>query len=84
MANADAADTGALADDLEGSIVDAGSVAGDGAGANAGGITVEALCAAGLRLKDATAVIAKLTGASRREVYQQALARRGRSRSDDG
>jgi len=41
-------------------------------------ITVEALCDAGLGLKDATAVIAKLTGASRREVYQQALARRGK------
>jgi 16S rRNA (cytidine1402-2'-O)-methyltransferase len=40
-------------------------------------ITVEALCDAGISLKDASAVVAKLTGASRREVYQQALARRG-------
>ena len=39
-------------------------------------ITVEALCGAGLSLKDASALVARLTGASRREVYQQALARR--------
>jgi len=39
-------------------------------------ITVEALCGAGLSLKDASAVVARLTGASRREVYRQALARR--------
>jgi 16S rRNA (cytidine1402-2'-O)-methyltransferase len=43
---------------------------------DAAAITVEELCAAGLSLKDASIVIARLTGASRREVYQQALARR--------
>jgi 16S rRNA (cytidine1402-2'-O)-methyltransferase len=39
-------------------------------------LTVEELCDAGLSLKDASIVIARLTGTSRREVYQQALARR--------
>jgi 16S rRNA (cytidine1402-2'-O)-methyltransferase len=39
-------------------------------------MTVEALCGAGLSLKDASAVVARLTGGSRREVYRQALARR--------
>ena len=43
---------------------------------DAAAITVEELCAAGLSLKDASIVIARLTGGSRREVYQQALARR--------
>jgi 16S rRNA (cytidine1402-2'-O)-methyltransferase len=49
------------------------------ADAEAGPITVEALCDAGVSLKDATAVVARLTGASRREVYQRALARRNNS-----
>ncbi len=40
-------------------------------------ITVEALCDAGLSLKDASAAVARLTGTSRREIYQQTLARRG-------
>jgi hypothetical protein len=35
---------------------------------------------AGLSLKDASAVIAKLTGARRRDIYQNALARRPRDR----
>lgn len=48
------------------------------ADAGVAAVTVEALCEAGLSLKDASAVVARLTGASRREVYQQALARRGR------
>jgi 16S rRNA (cytidine1402-2'-O)-methyltransferase len=39
-------------------------------------ITVEALCDAGLSLKDASAAVARLTGTSRREIYQQTLARR--------
>jgi 16S rRNA (cytidine1402-2'-O)-methyltransferase len=43
----------------------------------AAAITVETLCEAGMSLKDASAVVARLTGASRRDVYQQALARRG-------
>ncbi len=46
-------------------------------GAEAGAITVEALCAAGVSLKDASAAVARVTGTSRREVYQRALARRG-------
>jgi 16S rRNA (cytidine1402-2'-O)-methyltransferase len=48
--------------------------------ADGAGITVEALCGAGMSLKDASAVVARLTGARRREVYQQALARRARDR----
>ena len=43
-------------------------------------VTVEVLRDAGLSLKDASAVIAKLTGARRRDVYQNALARRPRDR----
>jgi 16S rRNA (cytidine1402-2'-O)-methyltransferase len=39
-------------------------------------LTVDDLIEAGLSLKQATAVIAKLTGASRRELYQEALKRR--------
>ena len=39
-------------------------------------LTVEDLIEAGLSLKQATAVVAKLTGASRRELYQEALKRR--------
>jgi 16S rRNA (cytidine1402-2'-O)-methyltransferase len=46
--------------------------------ASGSAVTVEALCDAGISLKDASAVVAKLTGASRRELYQQALARRGK------
>ncbi len=42
------------------------------------GITVEALCDAGVSLKDASAAVARLTGMRRREVYQAALARRNR------
>ena len=44
-----------------------------------GGITVESLRGAGMSLKGASAVVARLTGARRREVYQQALARRARN-----
>jgi 16S rRNA (cytidine1402-2'-O)-methyltransferase len=43
-------------------------------------ITVEALCDAGVSLKDASAAVARLTGTSRRDVYQQTLARRNRDR----
>lgn len=46
---------------------------------NAGGaLTVAELIEAGLSLKQASAVIAKLTGQRRREVYQRELSRRGR------
>jgi 16S rRNA (cytidine1402-2'-O)-methyltransferase len=40
------------------------------------GLSVEDLIEAGLSLKQASALIAKLTGASRREVYQEALKHR--------
>jgi len=40
---------------------------------NTAGVTVELLREAGLSLKQASAVIARLTGASRREVYQRSL-----------
>jgi 16S rRNA (cytidine1402-2'-O)-methyltransferase len=43
-------------------------------------ITVEALCDVGVSLKDASAAVARLTGTSRRDVYQQTLARRKRDR----
>jgi 16S rRNA (cytidine1402-2'-O)-methyltransferase len=45
-------------------------------------VTVEMLCEAGLSLKQASAVMARLGGRSRREVYQDALASR-RTRKDD-
>ena len=48
----------------------------DSVSTDAVAFTVEALCEAGVSLKDASAAVAKLTGVSRREVYQQALARR--------
>jgi 16S rRNA (cytidine1402-2'-O)-methyltransferase len=45
-----------------------------------GGIEVEMLVEAGLSLKDASALIARIEGRSRREIYQQAL--RARARRD--
>jgi 16S rRNA (cytidine1402-2'-O)-methyltransferase len=45
-------------------------------------LTVEMLCEAGLSLKQASAVMARMGGRSRREVYQDALASR-RTRQDD-
>jgi 16S rRNA (cytidine1402-2'-O)-methyltransferase len=45
------------------------------------GVTLELLREAGLSLKQASAVIAKLTGASRRDIYQSAL--RGQPLDDD-
>ncbi len=47
----------------------------------AAALTVEMLCDAGLSLKQASAIMARLGGRSRREVYQAALARR--TRQDD-
>jgi 16S rRNA (cytidine1402-2'-O)-methyltransferase len=49
---------------------------------NASMLTVEMLCEAGLSLKEASAVMARLSGRSRREVYQNSLAAR-RTRQDD-
>jgi len=40
------------------------------------GVTVQALVEAGMSIKDASTVIARLTGASRREIYQQAIRNR--------
>jgi 16S rRNA (cytidine1402-2'-O)-methyltransferase len=57
---------------------DIAATAADDTGASGIAITVEALCDAGLGLKEASAVVAKLTGTSRRETYQAALARRGK------
>jgi 16S rRNA (cytidine1402-2'-O)-methyltransferase len=45
-------------------------------------LSVETLCEAGLSLKQASAVMARLGGRSRREIYQDALASR-RTRQDD-
>ncbi len=46
------------------------------ASSSMGALTVEDLIEAGLSLKQASALIAKLTGASRRDVYQEALKHR--------
>jgi len=54
----------------------------DGSDAVASAITIEMLCEAGLSLKQASAVMARLGGRSRREIYQEALASR-RTRQDD-
>ncbi len=48
--------------------------------AGRGGIAVEMLVEAGLSLKDASALIARIEGRSRREIYQQAL--RARAKRD--
>jgi 16S rRNA (cytidine1402-2'-O)-methyltransferase len=40
-------------------------------------VTIDALLDAGLKLKEASAILARLTGRSRREIYQQALKSRG-------
>ena len=53
---------------------------GDASEAASDSITVEALREAGLSLKDASAVVARLRGRSRREVYQDALHRAERDR----
>jgi len=45
-------------------------------------ITVEELRAAGLSLKDAAALVARLTGTGRREVYQKALRKADRDRAE--
>ena len=56
--------------------------AGNGDLETAAALTVEMLCEAGLSLKQASAVMARLGGRSRRAVYQDALASR-RTRQDD-
>ena len=55
----------------------------DEAGAAAPAISVELLCEAGLSLKQASAVIARLGGRRRREVYQDAVAARRTRPNDD-
>ncbi len=45
--------------------------------------TVDSLMKEGLSLKQASSIVAKLTGRSRREVYQEALARRAQSGDRD-
>jgi 16S rRNA (cytidine1402-2'-O)-methyltransferase len=65
---------------IEGAPPDDTKSAGDTPGAASDSITVEALRDAGLSLKDASAVVARLRGRSRREVYQDALHRAGRDR----
>jgi len=58
-------------------IIVEGALEKDGATSSpAAGLTVEDLIEAGLSLKQASALIAKQTGASRREVYQEALKHR--------
>jgi 16S rRNA (cytidine1402-2'-O)-methyltransferase len=54
-------------------IVEGAPAKGSTAFSSAAALTVEDLIEAGLSLKQASALIAKLTGASRREVYQEAL-----------
>ena len=63
-------------------LIVAGAPASDAAPDSAtSGVTLELLREAGLSLKQASAVIAKLTGASRRDIYQQAL--RGQPPDED-
>lgn len=52
-------------------------------GAAAPALSVEALCEAGLSLKQASAVIAHLSGRGRREVYQDALRARRAPEADE-
>lgn len=61
-------------------LVVAGAPASDAGatGSGVGELTVEILIDAGLGLKQASELIAKLTGRSRREIYQQGLKTRGR------
>lgn len=54
-------------------LIVAGAPEVEGGRAEMGGLTVEALREAGLGLKQASDLIARLTGRSRREVYQEAL-----------
>jgi len=54
-----------------------------GAREEAGAVTLEMLIEAGLSLKQASAVIAKASGRSRREVYQEAIRSRGGEVNED-
>jgi 16S rRNA (cytidine1402-2'-O)-methyltransferase len=49
---------------------------GEGGNSASADVSVEILCEAGLSLKDASAALARMLGRSRREIYQEALARR--------
>lgn len=58
--------------------------AGEGQGAPAvPAITIESLLEEGLSLKQASAIVAKLTGESRREVYNRAVQSRGAEKRED-
>ncbi len=64
-------------------IVVEGAKEGQGAAHAASGISVEMLLGEGLSLKQASAIVAKLTGESRREVYNRALhSRAGKKREE--
>jgi 16S rRNA (cytidine1402-2'-O)-methyltransferase len=58
-------------------IVVEGASEGERAQPGAGGVTIAMLLEAGLSLKQASAVVARATGRSRREVYQEAISARG-------
>ena len=55
----------------------------DSAPAEAGPVTLEMLLEAGLSLKQASSIIAKASGRSRREVYQEAIRSRGVEDTED-
>jgi 16S rRNA (cytidine1402-2'-O)-methyltransferase len=57
-------------------IVVAGAREGDGIENDRSAVTIEMLQAEGVSLKQASAIVAKLTGQSRREIYQQAIKNR--------
>lgn len=57
-------------------IVVAGAAEGDGIDNDHSAVTIEMLQAQGVSLKQASAIVAKLTGRSRREIYQQAIKNR--------
>jgi 16S rRNA (cytidine1402-2'-O)-methyltransferase len=65
-------------------LVVAGASEAEGGRAEIAGLTVEALREAGLGLKQASDLIARLSGRSRREVYQEALHQAARERGPGG
>jgi len=65
-------------------LVVAGASEAEGGRVETAGLTVEALREAGLGLKQASDLIARLSGRSRREVYQEALHQAARERGPGG